>query len=395
MDVLFLTTVLPHGRAGGSEIVSQGLIDALRSDGHRVTVLGYLRPGEAAPPDAGVEVAGTRSIETDRATRPETARWLAGSLLRREPFSSAKYRSAAYRSRVRSLVATHAPDVAVIDHAQVGWITAELRGGSTGIIYVAHNVEHLMYRATAHGAGSRLRRILFTREAALARRLEAQLVADADLIWTLTEPDAETYRRDLGAPTVRVVPFGLPPPPARPAAAPPRCDIALIGRWTWAPNAQGLRWFVEEVMPRLPAGLQVEVAGSGGEWLDGRFANLRWCGVVPDAESFLAGARAVAIPAVAGGGIQVTTLTVIASGARVVTTGVGARGLGRLPRSVRTADGPERFARELAALAEPTGDASAGEEGRKWSADRLEAFRSAVERGVEDAHDARVRRHGR
>src|SRR5436309_39733 len=82
-------------------------------------------------------------------------------------------------------------------------------------------------------------------------------------------------------------------------AAAARSGIRLIGNWTWGPNATGLRWFADEVVPKLADGLEVVVAGSGAEWLRER-AGIRYAGRVDDADAFLAAARVVAVPARAG-----------------------------------------------------------------------------------------------
>ncbi|HKP88792.1 MAG TPA: hypothetical protein VJT75_02340, partial [Thermoleophilaceae bacterium] len=64
MRAVVLTNVLPGGRRGGGEVVSQNVIDALRAAGHEVRVVGYRRAGDPPLDRPGETCAGTRPIET-------------------------------------------------------------------------------------------------------------------------------------------------------------------------------------------------------------------------------------------------------------------------------------------------------------------------------------------
>jgi glycosyltransferase involved in cell wall biosynthesis len=128
-------------------------------------------------------------------------------------------------------------------------------------------------------------------------------------------------------------------------------DVALIGSWTWAPNAAGLRWFADEVVPQLPEDTTIEVAGPGAERLWGVHPQLTVRGSVPSAADFMARARVIAVPSVIGEGVQVKTLDAVACGAPVVATPTATRGLDGLPESVTVAGEPEAFAAALVRLA--------------------------------------------
>jgi glycosyltransferase involved in cell wall biosynthesis len=158
-----------------------------------------------------------------------------------------------------------------------------------------------------------------------------------------------------------------------------RYDVATLGSWTWTANGEGLRWFVEHVVPRLPEGVDVHVGGAGAEPIAGD-APVTLHGRVPDAMEFLQGARVVAAPSVAGSGVQVKTLDAIAAGRPVVATPVATRGLANLPPAVRVAETPEAFAAAVAeALRSPAGDA----DGHAWAQARTDAFVDQVRAALE------------
>jgi glycosyltransferase involved in cell wall biosynthesis len=348
--------------------VSQAFIDELRRRGHRVFVVAHRRPGESEPAHPDDLIAGQRPIETG-AAGVRAAAWLVRALLRRLPYSAAKYVSRGYRRRLRQALA-QGPELLVLDHAQTAWTLRTLRRGPA-VAYLAHNVEHELYgeQAVERTGPARL---LYAREARMIRRLEERALSHASQAWALSNADAATLAA-MGA-HGRARAFAVAPA-WEPVAAAAEMDVALLGRWTWAANAIGLSWFVRDVVPHLPPGTGVHIAGDGAEAHAGT-PGVTVHGPVPDARRFLAGARAIAIPARAGAGVQVKTLDAIATGRPVVATTRALRGIAGAPPTVRIADDPRAFARglEQAVAAPPGGDGHGAEAARAWVLARRQRF---------------------
>lgn len=372
MRILFLTTMHPGAGRSGSEVVSRAFVAALRAAGHEVAVVAYVRAGAAPALGPDDVSAGERPIETSDAGW-RAAPWLARAVVTRRPYSAAKYVSRRYRSEVGRALARPV-QLVVVDHAQLAW--AAPPAGAAPRVYLAHNVEHALYDELA--TGSLPRRRLYGREARLVRRAEERLCRSSAAAWALTAADAAALEA-FGARSVRV--FAVPataikPPPAAPA----RCDVALLGNWTWQPNAVGLRWFADAVLPGL-SGLDVRVGGGGAAEVVGERPGLALLGRVPDAADFLHEARVVAVPSVAGAGVQVKTLDAIASGRPVVATPTALRGIDDPPPSVRVAADPAAFAAALRAAVADGG----GEDGLAWARERERRFRDEVRAAVEAA----------
>ena len=186
-------------------------------------------------------------------------------------------------------------------------------------------------------------------------------------MWALTPDDAAALV-SLGGTDVRTLDVASYLQ-ARPVAT-PTCDIALLGSWSWRANARGLEWFTTDVVPQLPRDVRVEVAGAGADWLRDADQRLVVRGRVEDAEGFLASSRVIAVPAVAGAGVQIKTLDAIASGVPVVATEPAVRGLDQLPPSVAVAEGAEAFASHLMLLARQTDRERSREAALAWSSAR-------------------------
>ena len=354
MQILFLTTILPRKQRMGSEVASQCLIDALCQAGHQVLIVGYMRQDDPFAPAPTEVLVGRRYIETQRA-KWYPPLWMLLSFIRNLPYSGVKYYSQAYINQLDTLL-THSFDLVVIDHPQLAWLQPLLPLNQK-LVMIAHNVEHQIYRHHA-AAGHPLMRWIYRREARLIQRLEDHLATAADQIWALSEQDAKYFARFGTAKTVSLARL----PAQSPVQVLPQTklfDIGLIGSWAWKPNEEGLRWFLEQVLPHLPTDLSIHVAGRGADWLTAQYPQIHYCGFVPDAQVFMAQAKAVAIATLSGSGIQIKTLDALASGSRIVATPIALRGLENLPPTVHVAHRPKPFAEALLAAIQAN----------SWSAD--------------------------
>jgi hypothetical protein len=345
--VVVLTTVLPRRRRLGGEIASQAFIDAVAPIASRLIVIGYDRHDEPQPPEPWERRAGRRWIETAAAPRHVSAGWMLKAVLRRRPYSIAKFTSARYRALARRWLAD--ADLVLVDHAQSAWTMGFL--GAVPTAYIAHNVESEAYASLARAATTASGRWRYERERRLIGHVERRAIAAADVVWALTAEDARWMLQAVPGADVRTL--GLPPPtlPNR-GGGRPTADVALLGTWSWGPNRVGLHWFLSEVVPVLGGHLRIRIAGAVAEETRALAAEIahhdvRTVGHVPEATAFLREARVVAVPTRAGTGVQVKTLDAISAGVRVVATGLAVRGVDDLPGYVELADAPERFARAL------------------------------------------------
>jgi hypothetical protein len=360
--------------------VSQALIDVLRAAGHRVIVVGYRRSGESMRPHRDDLIPAERPIETQGAAG-HAATWLARAVLTGLPYSVAKYVSRDYRRAVIEVSKQHV-DLVVVDHAQSGWTLRAITEGDSSVplVYVAHNVEHELYREQAENH-SGLRRYVYAREARRIRALEAKLLSEARQAWVLSEKDGNAAMAL--APAVDIRPLAPPPAVARTTAT-ATTDVVLLGKWSWAANAVGLEWFLERVVPGLPSGTRVHVAGAGAERYRAAHPRVTFDGAVEDATRFLASGRAIAVPVQAGAGVQIKTLDAIATGRPVVATSLALRGLDDVPPTIERADDPVEFANRLANALVRAPSTTDSEAVDAWIGRRRQRFERDVRAALDD-----------
>ena len=374
MKIIYCTTVLPSRRRTGGEIASQAFIDAMRAAGHAVIVLGYRRPDDKSPLGSDETVVDERPIESNDAGL-NVAKWLALSLVQGHPYSVQKYVSDSYRRKLTELLQSSPDATVVIDHAQMAFLADRLPARQR-LVFVAHNVESELYAGKADKGASFVRHALNARESRLIRSMEFRMAERADQTWVLTRHDHDVFRRE--APAAAVGSFALPGMPSLNAEstgeADDQWDIGLIGTWSWEANRVGLEWFLSEVLPMLPAGMRIGLAGKGTESLDA--PGVAKLGFVPDALAFMRSCRVVCVPSVSGGGVQIKTIDAIASGRPIVATPTALRGIESPPASVTSCETADVFAQTTAALTRHFIQTS--QEAISWTTQRTTAFEQAV-----------------
>ena len=372
LRIVFATTVLPDERANGGEICSQEFIDVLRVNGADIRVVGYERVGRGPlQPKPSVYSAGPWFIEMADAGWRRML-WLARAFLTHAPFTQTKFKSAAYVRALRNALGDWA-DVLIIDHAHMGWV-AELPDLPARKLFIAHNLEHSLYKDIAQ-SGSNAKRAIYGREAKHLGAKEVVLGAASDAVITLSNADRDGFA-NLGVLTDKITVIDLPGQAfdLTQPAPPKTYDIGLIGSWQWDVNRQGILWFLSDVLPHLPNDLTVAIAGSGSETLPTNDPRVNKLGRVPDAGQFMRACRAIAVPTVVGSGIQLKTIEGISVGVPMVVTPLALRGINDAPSHVRTAQTGVELAEALteAMTSTPT------EPVPQWASSRRERFRETL-----------------
>ena len=109
-------------------------------------------------------------------------------------------------------------------------------------------------------------------------------------------------------------------------------DVIFIGNFLHTPNAEGMRWFVQDIMPILVKtrpDIVVNIVGQNPPkfLLDSFKENFRILGYVEDLNSLISSASVAIAPLLSGAGVKGKILSSLSAGLPVVTTAVGAEGI--------------------------------------------------------------------
>jgi len=198
-----------------------------------------------------------------------------------------------------------------------------------------------------------------TAEMLESRQLERSIPLDADEIICVSDEEGAILASVPGhcrIEVIRPIVRGLAPTAA---AFSERSDLLFTPGWLAgdaSPNVDALAWFVSDVLPRLleyRPEIRLRVTGANpppsARVLAGPAVN--FVGFTPDLRTMYETARVVVVPMRFGAGVKVKCIEALQYGVPVVSTSVGAEGLGlHDSRAVIVADDAGEFAAALLAL---------------------------------------------
>jgi glycosyltransferase involved in cell wall biosynthesis len=235
-------------------------------------------------------------------------------------------------------------ELGVVEHFWCASYAPLLRACCDRLVLDLHNVESELART--HARAARWPASWASgRFAESYQRLERAWLPQYDVILTASEEDS----RRVNHPQVRVFPNALPDIP-RPSV--PEADaIVFSGNLEYHPNVEAVRWFRTRIWPRVrekAPGIEWRLLGSNPSAVaafTGGDPRIRVVGPVNDAVAHLAKAKVCLAPLLSGSGTRFKILEAWAAGRAVVSTTLGAEGLGaRDGEHLVLADDPDAFA---------------------------------------------------
>jgi glycosyltransferase involved in cell wall biosynthesis len=368
LHVLLVTTRDIGQRATGRIVVLRTHAEALAALGHEVTVAVVApRP----PEDSG----WTRRFRTVHVRSPRLPS-VAVSALRaltagRGSLNEALFVDRGVRRRVGALAAEVGADLVVLDSLRLSGAVAD---GPVPVVVDLDDLLSVRYerlRTTARsdpqavlgfaaaripaplrGPAARAAVLLLGWEARRMAVREQQVSASADAVSLVSRSEAALLSERTGRDVAWL-------PPAVPVPAEPveqRDGLVFLGGLDYLPNLQALRFYRDEVLPRLDAGDARHVLHVVGHCPDDLRAELAVPGIVlhgyvDDLHAAL-GRRLLVAPLVAGGGVKLKVLDGMAHGLPVAGMPGAFEGLGLpdgLDLRAEDGEGLAGLVRELAA----------------------------------------------
>jgi glycosyltransferase involved in cell wall biosynthesis len=233
------------------------------------------------------------------------------------------------------------------------------------IVGDTHNVEFDVLSRTAELAETYVRRQYARWQARSTFREEGCCAREVALLLANSERDRQLFKGKLGVANIEVVQNGVDIKEFSPHGATARPGTILFtGLMSYYPNQQGIRWFLDEVFPKLllkvPNARLIIAGANPPPWLIQRSSDrVEVTGSVPDMRPMFDRAEVVIVPLMIGGGTRVKILEAQAMGKPVVSTSLGAEGIEvRDGYSILLADRAELFAAQVSRLLTDVGLAS-------------------------------------
>lgn len=310
------------------------IISGLLEAGHQVKVLAVnnakYNVTEADIPEDYRKRTGIELIDVDLRVRPLKALL---NLFTNKSYHVERFISKDFKNRLAELLEKEHFDVVQLEMLYMMPYVETIREHSKAMIVLrAHNVEHKIWERIAKETRFFVKRWYINHLANTLKDYELSSIETVDGIAAITRKDAAYFRKYCSKPIIDI-PYGIYPEEFTPKSEiEGKPTFYHIGSMNWMPNEEGIRWFIEEVLPKTVEKVPDFVYHLAGrnmpEWLTAlKNPHIDIVGEVPDAKAFVTSHDVAIVPLLAGSGIRIKIIESMAMGKTVITTRVGAEGI--------------------------------------------------------------------
>ena len=334
MKILLLCNKPPYPASEGGPMAMNSIITGLLEAGHQVKILAVNSPkynvNESDIPEEYRKKTGIELINVDLDVKPLKALI---NLFTRKSYHVERFISKDFKARLAELLQKEHFDVVQLEMLYMAPYVETIRAHSKAMIVLrAHNVEHKIWERIAKETTFFIKRWYINHLANTLKEYELSALETVDGIAAITRKDAAFFRKYCSKPIIDI-PYGV-----YPEEFTPKYEIEgqpkfyHIGSMNWMPNEEGIRWFIDEVLPKtvekVPSFVYHLAGRNMPEWLTTlNNPNVDVIGEVPDAKAFVAENDVAIVPLLAGSGIRIKIIESMAMGKTVITTRVGAEGI--------------------------------------------------------------------
>lgn len=349
MNILQLSYRFPYPPKDGGAIGIFNITKGLSRVGHEVTVLcvntpkHFFKPEDL--PDDVKSMARFIPVFVDTSITPIKA---LKNLISGQPFHISRFKDHTFLQSLEALLKNEPFDIIQLEGPFMGPYLNSIRSSTdTPVVMRMHNVEYQIWKRLAGEVRHPLKKAYLKLQARRLKDYETQLFFKVDGLLPITLQD-ESVLTELRCHTPRsIVPASVEVGefPEKKCDQDP-LDFFFIGGLDWMPNQEGLKWFLEKVWPlfhRKHETATFHIAGRNapGFLQHPEIPGVKFHGEVDSAVDFMQSHGVMIVPLFSGSGMRIKIIEAMAAGRPVISTEIGAEGLG--VQNIRIANTNESF----------------------------------------------------
>lgn len=205
------------------------------------------------------------------------------------------------------------------------------------MVYRAHNVEGDLWSTAASKTSNPLVAKLLLWQGQKMNELESTLIKRAKKIWCIAPEDLNRFK-ELNPKEEKkmvLIPVGLDfkkIEESKDLSEASPLKLLFLGKMDWAPNKDGLKWFLEEIWPAVDhQHCELHIVGSGdSSWGVELFKSpgVKFFGFVKDLDAVYRDCDYSIIPIRYGSGTRIKVIESISKGVPIISTEMGVQGSG-------------------------------------------------------------------
>jgi glycosyltransferase involved in cell wall biosynthesis len=334
MNILFITTKCPLPTNDGHSLRSFNLLKQVAAE-HKVHLLSFVKYQHEYNSIEELEKI-CHSVQLfdvpENKSKIVLLKTLIFSLLKRKPFVVCKYDTQPMRQAIQRNLTQNSIDIVHFDMLPLAVYLDEVNGPKT--VLDEHNVESMLLKQRVNTETRQLRRWFFLKQQKLLEQFERFACREVDYIVTCSQEDKNTLNNFAPCTPVEVVPNGVDSVFFAPDIAihEEPYSMIFVGGLNWFPNLDALQWFdkmiLSDVLKEYPQA-HLHIIGQQSEVTTWYNKDAITChGLVEDIRPYMAKATVFVVPLRIGGGTRLKILNAMSMGKAVVSTTIGAEGLG-------------------------------------------------------------------
>lgn len=359
MRILQISNKAPYPPNDGSSIAVYNMAKGFINNGaelHLLTIntLKHYKNRNEVPKDF-IEQSHYNAVDRDTAVTPMGALL---NLFSSESFFVSRFVFKEFEEKIIEKLKANQFDIVHLEGLFVAPYIPIIRKHSKAKITIrTHNVEHLIWDRLIENEKSFVKKKYLSLQNARLKKLELQILKEADGIVTITDYDKKVFEQ-LGIKTKAVVsPTGIVLDRYKiNRAITKQNSVFHLASMDWMPNTEAVDWFLEKVWAKNlknETNLQFTLAGRfmPDTYLKQSEGNLKVIGSIDDNIQFYNENEIMMVPLQSGSGMRIKIIEGMAMGKVIVSTSIGAEGIPVTHNeNIIIADSPEEFANAIKKL---------------------------------------------
>ncbi|MEL7123450.1 MAG: glycosyltransferase family 4 protein [Bacteroidota bacterium] len=336
MRILQLCKKFPYPAKDGESLAILNLSKSLAEQGAEIHMLAMntLRHQVKVDPSASAlqHYQSICTVEVDNRLKPTDAFF---NLFSTDSYHISRFVSPVFESKLKELLSEYNFDIIQLETLYLApYIECIKTNSHAKISMRAHNIEFEIWQRITRNTSNPLKKAYLSHLTKKLERYEKSQFNKYDILLPISGRDKVRYKALGFKGKDEVVPIGVDSGEYifDQDSVEDFNRISFIGSLDWAPNIEGIEWFLKNIWPVLSKEfpkLELFVAGRNmPKWLkESNYKGINIIGEVEDAKKFILSCPIMIVPLLSGSGMRVKILEGMALGRVVVTTSIGLEGI--------------------------------------------------------------------
>ncbi len=358
MNILILSPKVPFPPIDGGAIATLSLAQNLMNVGNKVTLLAFNTSKHKADisriPKTVIDKLNMKFVDIDTSVSFFDA--LRNLLFSRLPYNGERFFKSSLGEKIIDLIKSENIEIIQLEGLYMTLYTDLIKKHyNIPVVLRAHNLEHVIWQRNFLFENNLLKKWYYKILSKRILKLEKNIIQHIDAIVPITEHDCKTFKKFGASVPIHVACAGINKNLINEIDVPVNCSsVFFIGALDWIPNQEGLKWFIENVWPRVLEKHPNEKLHIGGrnapQWIINFFKKpgIVYHGEVDNAIRFMKHNGIMVVPLFAGSGMRIKILEGMAAGITIISTTIGVEGINASPnKDIFIADDANIFAEKI------------------------------------------------